>query len=405
MAENPQSRLAHPFRSKPSDDQATPDPEPRILIFSQRNLKQIQPFRCAHFEFEDVISGVDAVDMLAPPLDPSTKRHAFARQLAYHAPFALNPGVNRPRIEKHYDLFLAICADPIDLLRVQALGPWREKCTKAVCLIDELWITLMHSNRQYLRMLEKFDAVALYYSQSIEPLNQRIGPKAFYLPPAVDTVRFCPFPEFAPRAIDVYSIGRRSAVGHRELLKMADNDGLFYMYDTTSADRMFDQAEHRALYANMLKRSRYFLVNPALVDRPDIRGSQVELGYRYFDGVAAGAILVGERPRNDVFEGLFDWSDSLLDLPYTSPDIADVIRTMDEQPEKQETLRRTNMQQALLRHDWVYRWEAILQRVGMSPLPRLSERRELLRSIADEIARGDREPADAPRQYSPTLRA
>src|SRR5258708_7860908 len=41
------------------------DPNPRILMFSQRNASKRLPFRCAHFEFEGVISHIDAVDLLA----------------------------------------------------------------------------------------------------------------------------------------------------------------------------------------------------------------------------------------------------------------------------------------------------------------------------------------------------
>jgi hypothetical protein len=186
--------------------------------------------------------------------------------------------------------------------------------------------------------------------------------------------------------IDVYSIGRRSAITHRAFLEMATSDRALYLHDSTSADQVLDATEHRILFANLCKRSRYFIVNPGLIDRPDIRGTQVEIGNRYFEGAAAGCIALGERPRNGEFEKFFDWPDALIELPYDSPDVANTIRELDKDPERQERTRRRNAQQALLRHDWVYRWEAILKAAGIGPLPLLGARKLQLESLAQNLA-------------------
>ena len=53
--------------------------------------------------------------------------------------------------------------------------------------------------------------------------------------------------------------------------------GMFYLYDTTSADRVLDPIEHRVLVAKVAKRSRYYIVNPGLIDRPEVRGNQLRL--------------------------------------------------------------------------------------------------------------------------------
>ncbi len=355
--------------------------KPRVLLFSQRNAAKRLPFRCAHFEFEDVIAEVDSAELFAPRFDQSTRRHHYAKQIAYHTPLVLNPGMERKNFDT-YDLFVAVCGDPTDVLRINAIGNWRERCRKAVMVIDELWVTQMPKYGNYLRMLKQFDLVCLYYSQSPEPLNQRIGPRSMYLPPAVDAIRFCPYPNPPERVVDVYSIGRRGAVTHQSLLKLAADHGLYYIYDTTSADQVLDPTDHRELYANTLKRSRYFIVNPGLIDRPDIRGNQIEIGYRYFDGVAAGAINVGERPNNEVFDQLFDWPDPMIDFPYNSAEFDKVIAAIQKDPEKEDRMRRTNVRQSLLRHDWVYRWEMILKALDMEPLPQIAERKTRLRNLA-----------------------
>jgi Glycosyl transferases group 1 len=355
----------------------------RTLIFSQRHLSKILPFRCAHFEFEDVISEIDSVELLAPQVSPFTWQHVIAKQLAYHTPLVLNPGVKRTPIRSDYDLFMAICGNPSDLIRINAID-WRRSCKKAVCLIDEVWLKEIDDYRNYLRMLKNFDVVVLYYSGSVNPINDLLGEKkCIFLPPGVDAIRFCAYPNPPTRTVDIYSIGRRSAVTHRALMKMATDNRFFYLYDTTPADQVLDPREHRILVANVSKRSRYFIVNPGLIDRPDIRGTQIEIGNRYFEGAASGSILLGERPRNGEFEKLFDWPDALIDLPYDSPEIDKVLSDLDKDPERQEAMRHTNMQQALLRHDWVYRWEAILTAANLSPLPQMDARKQHLQSLAD----------------------
>ena len=90
------------------------------------------------------------------------------------------------------------------------------RCKKAICLIDEVWAREVKAYRNYLRMLREFDLVVLYYSQSVAPVDEMIGEKkCIFLPPGVDTIRFCPYPDPPKQVVDIYSVGRRSAVTHK----------------------------------------------------------------------------------------------------------------------------------------------------------------------------------------------
>jgi spore maturation protein CgeB len=280
---------------------------------------------------------------------------------------------------------------------VNAVRNWKDACKTSICLIDELWVREMSGSRNFLRILEKFDVVMLYYSQSVKPLGERIGRKCVYLPPGVDSLLFSPYPDPPKRVVDVYSIGRRSQITHEALLRMVSEDGLFYLHDSIAGDQSIDSLQHRALFANVAKRSRYFLVNPGLIDRPDKRGDQIEIGNRYFEGTASGAILLGERPNNQEFEKLFDWPDAVIPLAYNSPDIGKLIKELDRQPERQDKIRKTNVEQSLLRHDWVYRWEAMLNTVGLAPMPQLFERKKRLKALAESISQS---PTTSPTKLS-----
>jgi hypothetical protein len=362
----------------------TDDSKPRILVLSQRNISRAL-FHCPHYEFEDVICQIDSTEVFAPSANPSSLRYGLAKRLAYRLPVTINPGIRRLKGRTQYDLFFTVCGGLSDLLAVDASLDWRQLCTTSVCLIDECWARQIAQHRQFLRILDKFDVVALYYSQSVQPVGGRITSKCFYLPPGVDTLLFTPYPKAPRRAIDVYSIGRRSEFTHETLLRMAARNGLFYVHDSIGGSQAIDWAQHRTLFANIAKRSRYFIVNPGLIDKPRIRGNQSEIGNRYFEGAASGTIMIGERPQNQEFAKLFDWPDSLIDMPYDSSEISDIINELDRQPERQYQIRRANVSQALLRHDWVYRWETVLQSVGLTAMPQLAERKSRLHNLAQSV--------------------
>jgi hypothetical protein len=376
---------------------------PRVLIFSLRNIFRNALFRCAHFEFEDIICQIDHAELLAPRVDASSWRSTAAMRLAYHAPVFMNPRVQCTPAEKQYDVLFTICGNPHDLLMFNAVSNLRDVCRTSVCLLDELWAKQISNERHFLPILAKFDVIMQYNIQTVKPLSEYIGKRCAYLPPGVDAILFCPYPDRPERVIDVYSLGRRSHITHQKLLKMTREGNFFYLHDSIDGSEALDLREHRALTANLAKRSRYFLVNPGKFDEPEHTGPQVEFGSRYFEGAASGAIMVGERPNNEAFPKLFDWPDAVIQMPYNSNDIDLIIRDLDRDPERQDRMRRTGVTQALMRHDWVYRWETILEAVGLEPMQWALERKNSLRKLAEivsatEIHRGN---AEGERSISP----
>ena len=199
-----------------------------------------------------------------------------------------------------------------------------------------------------------------------QAFNELFPEKGLYLPPAVDALSFCPYPSPPKRFIDMLSIGRRSEAAHQALLRMARANKLFYVYDTIKDLGAYNVEEHRFLFANMAKRSRYFVVNPSRIDRPEEIGGMSEFGQRWFEGLGSGAILIGERPiNNQEFEKIFNWPDAVIPVPFGSETIGATIRDLDKDPKRQAAIPRRNITQALLSHDWVYRWESVLRLAGL----------------------------------------
>jgi hypothetical protein len=351
----------------------------RILVYSQRNFYPRDAWRSPHYEFEDIIRGIDSVDVVAPlPTAHFDRKNSRAQSLARHFGISLNLGVPRTTVTGSYDMLFALVAFPKDLLNFNLGKDWRDRCATSVCMIDEIWLREVPQVRSYLKSLSQFDHIVLYYSQSVKAIGALTGRECLFVPPGIDALRFCPYPGPPSRVIDVYSIGRRSTETHRTLLEMAGRRDFFYVHDSLAGNQVIHWQEHRALLANMAKRSRFYVVNPGLIDRPEIRGDQIEIGNRYFEGAAAGCIMVGEVPRNEAYGKLFDWPDAVIPLPFGSDRIGEIIDEFDRQPDREEALHRNNIVQALRRHDWAYRWESILKIGGLDASPELIERKELL---------------------------
>ncbi len=357
-------------------------PSPRILMLSQRNLYEQMVWRASFLEFEQILQQIDSVEVAAPGRRPwyrNGKRLALRLGERFKTP--INPGVEPVKLTRDYDLFFTVCEKASELLHVQAVKGWRDRCKTSFCLLTEFWVKDMAEHKSCLEVLRQFDHVLFMFNTN-EPFRKYLRGTGRYMPAGIDALRFCPYPNPPARSIDVLSIGRRSEKTHQALLRLAAEEGIFYVHDTIDGLQAYDIAQHRRMMADMLKRTRYFLVNPGKIDKLEETGGQVEFGYRYFEGAAPGTIMVGEIPQNQEFGKIFHWNDAVIEMPFDSENIGDIMQQLDRQPERQADIRRTNMTEVLLHHDWVYRWETVLQIAGLQPLPALARRKEELSRLA-----------------------
>jgi len=139
-------------------------------------------------------------------------------------------------------------------------------------------------------------------------VERLIGRPCTYLPFAVDVPRFAPASSDQPRLIEVCNIGRRSAATHHALLDHAERRQSFYYYDTVApsgADlkhRTFhvdSPHEHRRMLAAILKRSSFYIANRSYANKPEFLAGREEISARFYEGAAAGAVMIGEAPRTE----------------------------------------------------------------------------------------------------------
>ncbi len=363
----------------------------RILIASMRGC-HAEAFRSAEFEFEDTICEFDNADILAPAFNPNLKYSVRKRLTNYIGIKTgkkewLESGCVTSRVERQYDLFFFICQHFWDITCINSIQGWREKCSKAVLWIDEIWIKELSNpkTRVCLELLKEFDYIFTTQSTSASAITDLINRPCYSLPYAVDTIQFCPVTIQPERSIDIYSIGRRSQIVHQSLLQFAEQQNLLYLHDTLKGLQMTNYKEHRKLYSNLIKRSRYFIANKAKFDTPEQTGGQEELGSRFFEGAAGGAVMIGIPPSCEAFSEIFDWEDVIIPIAYETNNLGDIITELDAQPERLHQIRRNNIVNTLLRNDWVYRWEKVLEKVGLDITPKMISRRASLHNLAERL--------------------
>jgi Glycosyl transferases group 1 len=360
----------------------------RILIASMRGFNS-QAFRSAEFEFEDAICEFDHADMLTPVLDLSlinTARKRLANYIGIKTAKKelLKSGCARSYVEREYDLFFFICQHFWDITCINSIQGWREQCRKAVLWIDEIWIKELTDTKTKLclDLLKDFDYIFTTQKASANAIADLINRPCYSLPYAVDAIKFCPVTIQPERSIDIYSIGRRSPIVHQSLLEFAEQNNLLYLHDTLKGLEMNNYKEHRKLYSNLIKRSRYFIANKAKFDTPEQTGGQEELGSRFFEGAAGGGVMIGIPPSCEAFREIFDWDDAIIPIAYDADNLGEIITELDAQPERLQRIRQTNIVNTLLKNDWVYRWENVLEKVGIDITPKMTSRKAHLLDLA-----------------------
>jgi len=369
-----------------------------VLVLSMRRIANVVGY-CAMYEFEDLIAELLRADRVAPlaerGLERSRRVYKLTRYLSRSRGLAeaLAPKAGAVRLEREYELFLPVFNHPHELYNLNAVQGWREKSRFAAAYICEAWEARLPE--YLLELLQPFDHIFLGVQGACASVARITGKPCTYLPMGVDALRFAPKPGASERPIDVCGIGRRSDVTHRALMELSRRDGRFYYYDTMRRSGgarsggaavtfgVIDAKEHRLLLANLLKRSKYFIANRAWADSPGLTQGKDEIACRFYEGAAAGTVMLGEPPDTDDFRTEFDWADAVVPTPFNAPDIADTIRALDADPARTEAIRRNGVANALLRHDWSNRLTDVLKVAGLLPTPALRARALELKATAE----------------------
>ncbi|PSB48974.1 glycosyltransferase [Chamaesiphon polymorphus] len=373
-----------------SIDRSTDKRPARILVVSSRGLNSAAA-SCGCYEFEDLICDVDDADLFAPVNTHNLMRKIY-RLTKYigrsdRLAAKITPYPQDFIIEHEYDLLLIIVHNAWDLQLINSIQGWQEKCRYKACLLTEFHSPGLNNWRLLQEPFQNFDIVFSCMCLCNDRLSKAIDRPVIYIPGGADALKFCPYPNPPERGIDVIALGRRSPEIHRSLIEHARHSNFFYYYDTVKkqALEIDNPSEHRMMLVNLMKRSRFSINYFAKFNEPVYTQNSQEIGFRYFEGAAAGTIMLGMPPANEMFPKYFDWEDVVIEVPPDSQDIIATLAQLDSKPEKLATIRRRNVVNSLLKHDWVYRWQKILAAFNLTPTQATIDREQRLHQLAREV--------------------
>lgn len=360
------------------------------MLLSMRGLARLVAY-CTVYEFEDVVAEVTGADRInvgdERALEFSRRTYKLLR-LATGSPSLASRAVPRlatVQLDRDYELFFPMFNHAHELYALLSIPNWRSRCRFAACFVSEVWVHLLPA--YLLELLAQFDHIFIGMSHCVEDIARIVGRPCSYMPAGVDVLRFSPWPNLPEREIDVCNIGRRSRPTHAALLDLARARERCYYYDTFAGgtQRTFtvqDPREHRLLLATLLMRTKYYIANRSRINQPEYTGANQEISYRFYEGIAAGAVLLGEPPETAAFREQFNWPDAVIRIPFDCPDIGQVLTGLERDPSRLSRVRAQNMAQAALRHDWVHRLGHVFNGFGLPWTEGMRARKTRLESIA-----------------------
>ena len=334
------------------------------------------------FEFEDAIADCDervVIDTTAVPTE-NPRRHIW--RLGKLAEMTLDPRKGKGGDE----LVFAVAQVLPDLADHLAFQPQIRNAYKKAAFVEEIWAREIPLRADFRKQLEQFDHIFVSCAGSVDALSEHLGIPVTYLPPSIDLESLGAHP-WPPLAIVAYAMGRRQPELHEATLRWASADSSrFYMYDTVTGNRpLRDHRQHRSMLAQFIRRSRYFLVCGAKFNRPKETANQQEIGYRYFEGAAAGAIMVGTEVTAPTFSEQFDWEEPLVVVDPSGEDLPERLDALAADPERRAAMRRRTASGSLRRHDPAHRWRTVLETLGLEEPPGVDERIQRLAQRADDV--------------------
>ncbi|HXX18195.1 MAG TPA: glycosyltransferase [Candidatus Acidoferrum sp.] len=201
----------------------------------------------------------------------------------------------------------------------------------------------------------KLDPCFVAFREGYKELKTRFPSGQFeWLPFGIDTNVFDSVP--GERPIFAYWMGRRHEPLHQAMLRYCADRGLDYRYTQRSGE--FSPSE----LGKMVGSSRYFLVTPPDVDHPERTGGFSPLVMRYFEGLAAGARLLGVLPRSGEYEMLLPL-DAILQV---ARDGSDLAAKLDEDQNNPNGRAAVEKAREIVRqhHSWARRAEQIFDRLN-----------------------------------------
>lgn len=307
-----------------------------------------------------------------PPLAKRIVRKAIKSTTGFYKLDSLPELSNKPNV------LLTIGLSGANMELLSTIPNWRQRFDVVIGYVFDAWDTNSYSENVY-----HLDHLFVPLPQVIDELTQHFNIPVSLLPFGADVLAqgSCQ----VKRSLDITSFGRIPAQYHNAFLNKFNQPGseqIYYkstarreeMYPKLPYEQRQDQEDTMLLF-HILRNSKLTLAFDTLY--PGMRKFPYSfVTLRWFYGAATGGAIVGKRPTTPLMDKLFDWEDATIELPDHPQKSVELIAELLQDTKRLQSIYKRNYVESLARHDWRYRIQAMLEKVGV-PLPHLL-REELL---------------------------
>lgn len=189
---------------------------------------------------------------------------------------------------------------PLDLFE-----GWRKPGVRSVLYLFDTMPLHLPSIRR-LTADHVWDLCITSFNDAVPMLEEATGRKWYHVSQAVPLSLFAPVEDSAERAIHFSAYGRRHPKVHEATLRFCEQQGLYYDFTTHGRDQ--PTAESLQLYKQYawhLGHSVFSFCWPVELTNPARAAGLSPITCRWFEAAAAGTVVLGEKPKNPLFDELF----------------------------------------------------------------------------------------------------
>ncbi|MBL4907891.1 MAG: glycosyltransferase family 1 protein [Sneathiella sp.] len=357
---------------------------PNFLVVSARAIYTEYADACS-FEFEDAIIDSLQADLLELSNIPSVKTQTT--------------GENRDKYNKEYDIVFLVANNFRKLAKMYALlEKYKIPAKKTYAYvfgayIHELKYLTLPGARHFIpryRRICQIDHIFVPFKENQPVLANLFDLPFHYSPMAVDVLKVAG--DHPSRFISVNGFGRQEPMLNDLLAATFNKPGSPYIYQHTNAiisPGMKNWQQYRELFWHSLRNSQLSLTFDSLYHNPNGRSQHSFVGPRWYESLAAGAVVVGQSPKTEEALALLDWRDATIDLPDDPERALKKIMELLDSPDDLRQIGNRNTQQMFLKHDWRYRIEKMLIETGFPRVQSLDRQIQELKERSKNIAQSD----------------
>jgi Glycosyl transferases group 1 len=283
------------------------------------------------------------------------------------------------------DAAKADCGHPIAFIvvlnfaQMRKIGPLlsylRKKGTVVVVYVFDGW--LAHGKLSLFRKMQSkfdpsylisknFDLLCVPFKRTVEDLRHSLDAEIMHVPLAVDTSLSDGARRDRPLTFLAYGRQPKELIERISLMFNVKGSAHF-MYHTNhmKISSINDFYAHRRMFWSVLERS-VFAFSFMSFDEERSQSSRFPfpfVGQRWFEAMAAGCVVVGQRPTGEEADQLLDWPDSTLELD-RDPDAAiDQLFDWLGDPDRLASIGLRNAAKTREKHDWTARLDLIEPKV------------------------------------------